>query len=208
MESSSEAAGKETVRIKIVGPSEGKLLTAVPIPEGDLNAQPFPEGDLKTQPFPEGDLKAQPIPEGDLKAQPFPEGDLKAQPFPEGDLKAQPFPEVERDIPAYLKKYYDYKADALGPGCLKVISQHLNCPAVGFSQYNLPKDWTGMAECLGGYSYHDLQDFERNPNPTEALLSDWKTRSGSTIKQLLECIHDIGRFDLLEGDRLHKTLGK
>ena len=112
-----------------------------------------------------------------------------------------------RKIPQDLEEYFAYSTNILGPGCLKCISQFLNEEIPGLSGCHFPKDWTGLAECIG-YNAEDIRGFASARNPTGALIEDWSLEPHSTVERLLEHIHDIGRLDLLEDHVFRHTLSK
>ena len=117
------------------------------------------------------------------------------------------YDQVDRNIPTYLEKYFHYRLDALTPCCVAVLCQYLNGEESSLlSDLGFPKNWRGLAERFR-YDSQCIDGFQQHSNPTEALLNDWKLGRGATVQALLECIHDIGRFDLLEGERLRAAMG-
>ncbi|XP_063777883.1 myeloid differentiation primary response protein MyD88 [Pseudophryne corroboree] len=71
------------------------------------------------------------------------------------------------------------------------LSLYLNPDAV------VAAGWTHLAEEMD-YSYLEIKNFERAPNPTQSLLEDWEKRcSRPTVGELLAFLRKIERNDIL-----------
>ncbi|XP_074549140.1 myeloid differentiation primary response protein MyD88 isoform X2 [Halichoeres trimaculatus] len=60
-------------------------------------------------------------------------------------------------------------------------------------------DWMAVAEAMG-YSYLEIQNFERTRSPTKTILDDWQTKSKSdaTVGKLLSILTEVERLDIVE----------
>ncbi|XP_075068279.1 myeloid differentiation primary response protein MyD88 [Mixophyes fleayi] len=71
------------------------------------------------------------------------------------------------------------------------LSLYLNPDAV------VAAGWTHLAEEME-YGYLEIRNFERAPNPTQALLEDWEKKcSRATVGGLLDLLKKIERNDIL-----------
>ncbi|XP_034562138.1 myeloid differentiation primary response protein MyD88 [Notolabrus celidotus] len=59
-------------------------------------------------------------------------------------------------------------------------------------------DWMAVAEAMG-YTYLEIQNFERTRSPTRTILDDWQARStDATVGKLLSILTEVERKDIVE----------
>lgn len=59
-------------------------------------------------------------------------------------------------------------------------------------------DWMAVAEAMG-YTYLEIQNFERTRSPTRTILDDWQAKStDATVGKLLSILTEVERHDIVE----------
>lgn len=87
--------------------------------------------------------------------------------------------------------YNSFPLIALNCTTRKKLSLYLNPNVVTAS------NWTILAEEMG-YTYQEIKNFERFPDPTSSLLADWREKnSKATVGELLNLLQKIERDDIL-----------
>lgn len=67
-------------------------------------------------------------------------------------------------------------------------------------------DWMAVAEAMG-YTYLEIQNFERARSPTRTILDDWQAKStDATVGRLLSILTEVERHDIVED--LRSLIGK
>ena len=78
----------------------------------------------------------------------------------------------------------------LNAAVYKTICKELNKPIHD-------KDYTALAGQLG-YTAGELQKFQLQLDPADALLSHWGTKSGNDVNKLIEILKNMERDDLVK----------
>ncbi len=88
-----------------------------------------------------------------------------------------------------------YPMSELSLSARKLISRCLNIHIDSTTKGYILQDWRGLAEQLG-FSYNDICQFERFPDPTEHLLNAYSTKRGATNGALWQALLDLERADI------------
>merc|ERR1712002_1338647 len=67
---------------------------------------------------------------------------------------------------------------------------------IDLSTQGLIKNWKGLAELIG-LSYLEIRNLENKDDKMEILLNIWQCKGGTVLK-LIDYIHRLDRFDILE----------
>ena len=70
---------------------------------------------------------------------------------------------------------------------------------------NSGKDYKELAGKMG-YTMQDVKEFDLEKNPTDAILSNWETKSGNTVDKLIEILKSMGND--VAAEKLEQALGK
>ena len=68
---------------------------------------------------------------------------------------------------------------------------------------SLRRDFRMLAELMG-YTADQIEEFEREDNPTDAILTHWKSKGRGTVADLIDILQKMERHDVIE--ILRKTL--
>ncbi|XP_071507019.1 myeloid differentiation primary response protein MyD88-like [Diadema antillarum] len=91
-------------------------------------------------------------------------------------------PVIDRSIPAI----------AIGRQTRRILSQFLTPPKYG------SKNWEDMAEEMGFNYQLDILNFQLKDDPVATVMSEWSTKSDSTVGRLLDILDIIDRPDVLD----------
>lgn len=77
------------------------------------------------------------------------------------------------------------------------ICLHLN------TKTSIRRDFRMLAKLME-YTADQIERFEREDNPTDAILTDWKLKERRTVAELIDMVQKMERHDVIE--TLQKTL--
>lgn len=94
------------------------------------------------------------------------------------------------------EEYYDLPLRILGPSTRRLLSIHLDPPAVIPTSHGVLGDLSGLAE-LAGFEFCHIRYFETKQSRTFACLEEWGSRQSGTIGNLMKNLIIMERFDCL-----------
>ncbi|XP_013378594.1 uncharacterized protein LOC106150386 isoform X2 [Lingula anatina] len=99
------------------------------------------------------------------------------------------FQRKKNDLTA--KCWADTSFKSLTPDIYYRVCNALNTPSI------FGRDWKGLAAHLGK-SMFEVQVLERQQNPCDAVLTEWCQTSNVTVSDVINCLRDMGRLDLVQ----------
>lgn len=88
-------------------------------------------------------------------------------------------------------------ATALNITSRMILSKFLNPEMQLMSSANYARDFRGLAEQMD-FDYMDIKNFQCKSDPTAAVLDSWVRRPNVTIKDLLDMLKNMDRYDAIE----------
>ena len=107
-----------------------------------------------------------------------------------------------------IDPYADAPADALMDRCRRFLARYLDPPTNALSDDLYPQYWRGLAELMGCYNWHQLQEIERKERPTMELLEQWTRNKGSTVGKLWDLLEKLGMYSITQDEQFQKILSK
>lgn len=94
------------------------------------------------------------------------------------------------------EEFYDLPLRILGPSTRRLLSIHLDPPAVIPTSHGVLGDLSGLAE-LAGFEFCHIRYFETKQSRTFACIEEWSSRQSGTIGNMMKNLIIMERFDCL-----------